>query len=255
MGVGNPYNARLDEHGNSLFNEPSITDNQFIAAISIRAGSRIKLPYFSFRNLEALDPYVDAPGASKVDLFNLIKDYNSPYAMNAPDVGDHWQGQDPVTVKAFSLIENSVALASKYGFTKLIFIADNVSDVTGIVQVTAINWQTFLNIAPDDVVFLVNLFKAKFISEIFLSETASGRESLYMECHVELTGTSKVYLKYNGWDANWYTAPTYANSLYGPVVTINQEAMQYSATQINSVVGTLADALNPMNGAYTPSVY
>lgn len=253
--MGNPYNSSVGEHGQSLFNEPSITDNQFIGAISAVVGSRVKIPYFSFRAIEALDPLVDAPGASRVDLFNTYKDEQFAYAMPSPETGDHWNGQDPVTVKAFSFIENSVALATKYGFTKLLFIASNMSDVTGAVQVNAVNWKNFLTIAEQDVVYLVEIFKTKFISEIFLSETSAGRIPVYMECHVDLLGTSKVYLQYDQWPANWYTAPTYANSLYSSVVTSNQSTMQHSAEQINSVVNTLGHALSPMNRIYTPSVY
>lgn len=232
---GNEYNSTMG----SYFKEPSITDNMFISALSAASGSRVKLPHFDYSTVEMLDQSVD----SRTQLFNLTRDYLSPQELRSPEVGEHWQGQDPVTVKAFSLIENCVALATKYAFVKLAFIASNMGDIIGTIDVNVMDFKSFMDVAEDDYTFIVNAFKAKFVTDIFLSETNCGSIPMYMECHVDLLGTSKVFLQYAGYPASWYTAPSYANSLYSSVVTASKNTMDHSADQIHGVVESLTNAL------------
>jgi len=97
--------------------------------------------------------------------------------------------------------------------------------------------------------YLLEIFKEKFITEIFLNETNSGMIPMHMEGYIDLIGTSKINLSYAGYPNNWYTIPTFANSLFSPVVTIDKSALDYTSFQFNTVIDALSNNFN-MNRPY-----
>jgi hypothetical protein len=144
------------------------------------------------------------------------------------------------TVKAYALLESCTALASKYGFVKFSFSASNMVDVTGQIHTTLLGMNSFLRLQQQDMSYLVDVFFRNFIDQIFIAETYSGRHSLHMECHINLAGTSKIYLEFAGFHGKWYTAPTFANSTYSPVITRDLAHVTYGAEQLNAMVEYLA---------------
>lgn len=78
--------------------------------------------------------------------------------------------------------------------------------------------------------------------EIFLNETNMGRIPVYMECYVDLLGTTKIYLEYGGYQGVWFTAPTFANSLYRPEITTDQGMVEVAATHIGQAIEAIAQS-------------
>jgi len=220
--------------------EPSVADNRFIKYLSRLAGFKTTREVFNFNQLMSIDNTI----YTRFKLINLNKDYVNPVMASTPEVGDYWHGQDPVTVKAYSLIENAVSLAVKYGFNVLYFTASNMSNPTGLAEVFITNFNSFINLEEHDFNYLLEIFKEKFITEVFLNETNAGRIPMHMEGYIDLIGTSKINLSYAGFPSNWYTIPTFANSLFSPVVTIDKNAFDYTSFQLNQVIDTLANEHN-----------
>ncbi len=216
--------------------EPSINDNRFIKYLSRAAGYRFTSDTFNFEQLMRIDNTV----FNRFKLINITKDYVNPVMASTPEVGDYWHGQDMVTVKAYSLIESSVALATKYGFNKLYFTASNMSSPTMTPEVFITNFNSFMNLHEQDFNYLLEIFKRKFMEEVFLSETNSGTIPMHLEAYVDLLGTTKINLTYAGFPTNWYTIPTTANSLFSPVVTIDRETFDYTTHQLSTVIDTLS---------------
>ncbi len=217
--------------------EPSINDNRFLKYLSRSGGyNSIVSSVFNFQQLLNIDPSV----YGRFKVLNITKDYVNPVMQATPDVGDYWHGQDPVTVKAYSLIENSVSLALKYGFNKLYFTASNMTNPTGVAEVFITNFNSFINLEEQDFNYILEIFKSKFINDIFLNESNSGTTSLHMEVYVDLLGTTKINLSYAGYPSNWYTIPTFANSLFSPIVTVDKNAVDYMSFQLNSMISTLS---------------
>lgn len=215
--------------------DPSVHDNRFLKYISRMAGYKIVREVFNFQTLMNIDPTI----YNRFKVLNITKNYVDPTISNTPEVGDYWNGQDPVTVKAYSLIENSVSLATKYGFNKIFFTASNMTNPTGIAEVFITNFNSFINLEEMEFNYLLELFKEKFITEIFLNETNSGILPMHLECYIDLLGTSKINLSFAGYPNNWYTIPTFANSNFAPVVTIDKNAIDLSTYQLSGIIESI----------------
>lgn len=238
----NSYQIGSDDPAERFFTEPSINDSSFFRALSRAGGSRVTRPVFAFKALMRMDDTI----YSRFKMYNLTQDFSNPVLTQTPDVGEYWVGQDIVTVKAFSLMENCVAMATRYGFTKLSFMASNMSDMTGQIICTILDFNSFLSLTEQGFNYLLEIFQNKFRDEIFLNETNAGRVPLHMECHINLLGTSKVYLEYAGYQGKWFTVPTYASSHYSAVLSTDQGMVDYSASELNRALGGLVEAQPPM---------
>ena len=216
--------------------EPSINDNRFLKYLSRMGGFMNVRETFKFGQLMQIDNTI----YNRFTVAKLTKDYVNPLTACTPEVGDYWTGQDPVTVKAYSLIEASVALAVKYGFSNLYFTASNMATPTGMAEVFITNFNSFINLEEHDFNFLLEIFKDKFITEIFLNETNAGTLPLHMEMYVDLLGTSKINLSFAGYPSNWYTVPTTANSMFSPVLTIDRNSFDVTSQHLGTVIDALS---------------
>lgn len=226
--------------------EPSIHDNRFLKFISRAAGFKIVREFFTFQALMNVDPTI----YNRFQVLNITKNYVDPTMMQTPEVGDFWHGQDPVTVKAYSLIENSVSLATKYGFNKIYFSASNMANPMGVAEVFITNFNSFINLEEQEFSYLLEIFKEKFVTEIFLNETNGGILPMHMEGYIDLLGTSKINLTFAGYPSNWYTIPTFASSLFAPVVSIDKQAVDFMSFQLGSVIDTLTTQHNMPQSYY-----
>lgn len=239
------YEVAEQDSINTRVPEPSINDNRFIRYISAMAGYKTVRDRFNFQQLMNIDNTI----YNRFKVINLNKDFVNPMLAQTPEVGDYWEGQDPVTIKAYSLIENSVSMATKYGFNKLFFTASNMTNPTGVAEVFITNFGSFINLDEHDFNFLLEIFKEKFVTEIFLSETNSSAIPMHMEVYIDLLGTSKIQLSYAGYPSNWYTIPTTANSLFSPVITNDKETFDYVSHNLGTVIDTISSNEN-VNRSY-----
>lgn len=234
----NSYEIAEDVSSARHFQEANMGETAFIRYLSRIAGYSTSQPMFTMGHLMRIDPTI----YDRFEVFNLTSDFSSPILSATPETGEFWHGQDIVTTKAHSLLENCVALATKYGFQKLSFSATNMAGPAMGTQMGILDFNSFLSVSQQDFSYLLEIFKDKFNLEIFLNETNSGTLPLTMECHIDLLGASKIYLEFAGFHGKWYTAPTFANSLYSPVVTMGDETLSIAASHIGSIVNTLMDA-------------
>ena len=230
----------------SALAEPSMHDNRFMKYLSRTIGYKIVREFFPFQALMNIDPSI----YNRFKVINLTKNYVDPTTSMTPDVGDYWHGQDPVTVKAYSLIENAVSLATKYGFNKIFFTASNMTNPTGMVDVFITNFNSFINLEEHEFNYLLEIFKEKFVTEIFLNETNSGILPMHLEAYIDLLGTSKINLSFAGYPSNWYTIPTFANSLFAPVVSIDKQAVDMTSFQLGQVIESLNSQHNQNRSFY-----
>lgn len=234
----NAYQMGSSDPAEKFFTEPSVNECAFVRTLSRAAGFRNVVGNFTFSAMMSMDPTV----YDRFELFNTTSDFSNPLLTRTPEVGEDWVGQDMITTRAYSLMSNSVAMATKYGFTRLYFIATNKMDVTGTYSCSITNWKSFLSVSQQDQNYLIDLFKDRFNMEIFLNETNMGRVPVYMECYVDLLGTTKIYLEYGGYQGVWFTAPTFANSLYRPEITTDQGMVEVAATHIGQAIEAIAQS-------------
>lgn len=223
--------------------EPSLSDNRFARYISRAEGFRTVREMFSFAQLGNLDPTI----YDRFKLIQINRNLRDPNLATTPDNGDFWHGQDPVTVKAYSIIENSVGLATKYGFNKLYFIASNMTGPAAGTDIYITNFNSFINLDQQDFNYLLEMFKSKFVTDVFMSESFGGSVPLHIEMYVDLLGSTKLNLSYAGYQPNWYTIPTFANSLFNPITTPSKQEVEYTTTQMYNVIDALTNLNQTVN--------
>lgn len=236
----NSYEISEQSSLDSKVPEPAIADNRFLKYLGRLGGWKNAREIFNFNSLMKIDNTI----FSRFKLIDLTKDIVDPTMQQTPEIGDFWHGQDPVTLKAYSLLENSAGLAIKYGFNKLYFSASNMSNPQGLVDIFITNFMSFINLEEHDFNFLLEIFKEKFLQEVFLNETQAGRVPLHVDVYIDLLGTSKIYVQYANYPANWYTTPTFANSLFSQVTTLDKNAFDHTSFQLNQVIDTLSNNQN-----------
>lgn len=234
----NSYSIADEDHSARFFQEASINETPFIRYLSKISGFRSTTPTFNMGNLMTIDNTI----YDRFEMFNLTNDFSSPLLSATPEVGEYWHGQDICTVKAYSIIENTVALATKYGFTKLSFSATNMDGPTQELRIGITSFNSFLSLGEQDFNYLLEIFKDRFNVEIFMNETSCGVIPMAVECHVDLMGASKIYLQFSGYPGTWYTIPTFASSLFSPVITLSQDSLDAAAVEVSNVLSTVLDA-------------
>ena len=242
----NSYNIETDDRTNRYFAEESMMTNAFIRLVNRLAGYMEPRPMFAFKDLLR----VDATVVQRDRVWALEEAYKNPIYQNTPDVGEHWYGQDPDTVKAHPIIEASVALANKLGFTKISFKATNKT-TTSEIMVGILNWTSFLEIDEQSFYVLCEHFKQQFIDQIFLNETAMGRQPLFVEVHIDMIRASKIYIEYYNSYGTWYTLPTFANSAFTSILTNDANMVADAAIQLNNVIDQITPKSSIHSGNFT----
>lgn len=217
--------------------EPSISDNRFIKYLSAAAGFISIREAFEFEQLMMIDPTIH----DRFTLVQLNKDYVDPMMARTPTMGEYWHGTDPVTLKAYSLIESCVALATKSGFNKLFFTATNMANPTGTFDIMITNFNSFTSLGERDLSYLLEYFRNKIELDVLIPETNGGRLPIFMEMYVDLVGTSKINLEYAGYPQTWYTIPTSANSLFSPVMTFDKDSLDAVSVGFHEVTNSLVE--------------
>lgn len=236
----NSYEIHDETTTNNSILEPSINDNRFVKFLSLKGGFRVVKETFSFQQLM----WVDESIYNRFKLINITKNYMDASILATPDVGDFWHGSDPVTLKAYSLIESSVAMAMKYGFNKLNFTVTNMSSPSTTADIIITNFGSFINLDESDFSYLLEVFKSKYITDVFIGETMGGVVPIYAEVFVDILGTSKIKLSYGCFPENWYTIPTAANSMFSPMVTNDIGTLDVVTNQFNRMIESVTGNYN-----------
>lgn len=216
--------------------EAGIENADFIHFLSRMNGNRVVKNDFLFSNLLGVDPTIQ----DRFILYRTTQDYTNPVSQQTPEVGDYWHGQDMETVKAYSLIENSVAMAVKYGFTRITFSVSNTTPPMFQPYMVIMDYSSYMTLSEQYFVSLLDMFRDDYLQNIYMNECDLGRISLNLECHIDLLGTSKIYLEYAGQYGRWFTIPTFANSEFSPVLTYDADMLNYAAEQVSSLATSVA---------------
>lgn len=234
----NDYHVNTDS-ATRFVPESSINDNRFLKFISRLEGYSYTTNSFIFESLMHLDRTI----YDRFKVLNITKNIIDPLLANTPSVGEYWNSKDPVTIKAYEIIEASVAMALKFGFSKLYFTASNMITPTGEVNIVITNFNSFMNLDERSFAMLLDLFKTEYVNLAFMDYTHLNRIPVHLEVYVDILGTSKIFLQYAGYPGNWYTIPTFANSLITPVVTMDENVVDFNSRLLQSVIDDVASIL------------
>lgn len=244
VGINNLNTPNFDEtfESNSTYsinssNEPNFTDNYFFKYLRMKTQRRGGNT-FSFKDLFDLDTTI----YDRFKLIELTKSNIDVFAANSPQTGEYWTGRDMITLTAYSVIEASVATALRYGFTKLYFTATNMADPLSTPYVIISSFNSFLKVDQDTIFSLLESFKQNFLNSIFMDETHGNTIPMELFVMVDIMGTTKVSIKAPGTPETWFTIPTFANSLFAPVVTVNKQAFDDLSHNVSALVEQINEA-------------
>lgn len=236
---GNATEQSLATNAINRFNDPDIKNNQFLRILGHVNGSR-RYGVFSLGELIRLDPSID----HRFKLFDITKQFADVTTASTPNVGENWDGQDGTTLSAYSIIEASVGLSTKYGFSKLHFTCSNAFDATGTPYVVISYYKSLINLDDMQYSQLLELFKAAFISNVFMDQTNNNATNLTVHMYVDLFGTSKLSIVDSYGRDTWFTIPTFANSSFSPILTIDKGNLDHMGNQVNGIVDWLGSNLS-----------
>lgn len=213
-------------------NDPDIKNNKFLKYLSMVNGQMRRYGTFSFGELTNIDPSIN----TRFKLLNITKDIVDVSLQSSPVVGEYWHGQDRNTIMAYSIIESSVSIATQFGFSKLYFTATNMYDATGAPYVIITYYSSILNLEEAAFNQLLDIFKTTFMDSVFLDETQGNAQPLTLNVYVDILGTSKVsIIDANGYEV-WYTIPTFANSAFTPILTIDKANLDNLSYQVDNII-------------------
>jgi hypothetical protein len=215
--------------------EVNLTANIFIQYLRHKAG-RTHLYSFVFTDLLGIDATI----ADRFKLINITKE--DGLLAQTPQVGEFWHGQDRETLVAYSVIETAVATALQYGFVKMHCTVSNMYDPTGNVYAMITNFQSYIQLPDDQLHMLAEMFKNNIINKSFIDLTFGNRVPCTMNIYVDVFGTTKLSLSYNGPHETWYTIPAFANSLFAPIVTMNKNGLDTLAQDVQYIVEEIVNA-------------
>jgi hypothetical protein len=218
--------------------DPDIKNNQFLRTLSHVNNTR-RYGVFTFGELTVLDRSIE----DRFQLLNITKEFVDVSVAGTPSVGEYWHGQDATTLMAYSIIEATVSLATRYGFSKMHFSCSNTYDPTGTPYVIISNYKSLINLGQAEGYRLVELFKSAFLSNVFMDETRNNTLPLSLHVYVDVFGTSKVAIVDSYGRDVWYTIPTFANTSFSPILTVDKANLDNLGVGVTGMVDWLGSNL------------
>lgn len=222
--------------------EPSIGSNMFLRYLGKLSGYNCSMQTFNFNALLEMDKTI-------YDRFEFIEKKQVLRAQNshAPEVGEHWLGQDMLTLKAYSLLESSVSQVTGNGFNKLEFIATNMNNPMGRMEVSILNFHGFIHLDETSTKYLLDRFCRYMEHSVLIPETSGGAVPIFIEVHIDLLSTSRINIQYDNQGPVWFTAPTVANSGYAPVVTNDTGTIDVIGEQVANLANYVSEGTMRQN--------
>lgn len=189
------------------FNEISHS-NPFLATMSNIKGSPRTISSFSLRDLQLIDhelPTIEVRKATGTALVKQARRSNSA----------SWNGADETTKMATYILNTVTALAMSLSITKLHFSSHN--HTVGAEVITTIFEDTY-TVSTNSIVALGQTFQARFNNEIAKEISYNGQVPFNMEVTMDIFGSTRIVLSYDGKEAIPYEDPTYADAMRSPVI-------------------------------------
>lgn len=239
------------DYSDRLAKEATPAGDAFLKACKDIEGKVFATGTFQFQTLRTIDP--EGTNNNWYVAHRTYGGVNDPLA-NTPSVGEYWNGQDPVTSMAHSVIQEGMALARRCLLDNVTIFIDNTTGVVFSAEMQALvtSAKSYLNISGVDEMRMAEMFKNRFFSEVYASRTGMGSIPFVMDLYIVKHGVSKVRISYAGFPEKWYTLPTTYASYIAPVINPDFGTKQYNVEIMKNLIGKAADAssLKPAQNIY-----
>jgi len=181
----------------------------------------------AINNIKLDDLRVMDPNALNVCHINVTPQSN-------PDVQyESWGGSDAATVAASAIAHSVPAIMAKYGIRVVDFNGSNIYGQTGVNVIGTAGVDDFVK--EED----IKAFEEEIENRVFSMLTHRNAINLTLVGRFDLFGNSQFTMEWDCEDARHYLVPTFANSLFPPVIAPDLSYLDHMAREIDTAFASL----------------
>lgn len=198
---------------------------------------------FQLKDLLQLDN-----NAMRPEVAQFIK-LNAQGMMKIPRVGETQTWHNPADRTAWisSVLINTVpTILIELGVSVMTFSATNEGQ--GGQNMVVINGA--MDIAGTNISRNLDVFKTRFIHEVMRGLTHQNAVTYQLFMSVDLYGHTTIDISYDSSPMTRYVAPSFADSLFSPIITTNENILRSNAHDFNRIL----ENVNAASGGFIPSI-
>lgn len=217
--------------------EHPLYENMFFHFIS---NSRPGSPANEFTLNELIKLQADL--ANRTRFIKLTEYMRAHSALPTPEAGNsaHWAGVDIVTQKAAFLIESIPAIMMQSLMSVVSFRATNF----GMHGQNQIVFSDIRSISKVPNTTIAALFKNLFEQMILPDITMGGMIPYSLEMSCDVSGDTWVTLQLDTQPAMTFSAPSFSDSLYSPVITTSRDHFEETGYKMNTLISHISENLS-----------
>lgn len=218
--------------------------NPFLATLSNIKGSAKTVSSFTLRDLQLIDPELPSPEIRKATGMALAKQARRGDTQT-------WNGADEGTKIATYLLNTVTALALSLSITKLHFSSHNH---TVNAEVCTTVFEDTYSISTNNIIGLGQSFLTKFNNEIAREISLNGQIPFNVEMTMDIFGSTRIHLAYDGKQMVPYEDPTYADAMRSPVIQPTQGGFVNLVHDMESLFSNIQPSTTVMKSVDLPMV-
>ncbi len=211
-GLSDNYTSILDSALDKFEGAP-LTENPFLRMLSGAYGASLRaVTDFSLEILNQIDPMLQHKVkyiAPQGQLKSTLPTVNS---------GEYWHTQTRETLAATIILNSISAMMFELMISKVKLVSTNFA-VNG--QMTT-NFYSAMSLTGMDVSPYLQQLKDRIERELMYDLTFMNQDSYQLMVEIDLFGSSSIQIGFGGQPMVPYIQPTFADSLFSPVITSNQ---------------------------------
>lgn len=213
-------------------------NNRFLTFL----GELTNKPYtnsFTISDLTLLDPTLRTDD-DRIHVLEAI--YNGIM----PNDAMHANGSDYVTLSAIKINTYLPSIMCQFGIATLQFNATNevIGQIGDEVIITGFTTTSRFDLTP----ILIEKLKNRIANEILTSVSENGLISYNVIVDCSLIGNTSIMLGVQGQPPVPYILPTYADSLFAPIITTSKQDLDNLSSSFNNLGAAVRDGVNMTPG-------
>lgn len=224
--------------------EPQVLANPFFAWLRNSSELLVTPKEFSWNDIKALDPNVNKK-------IVLIKRKTAAPMPRYGDTGG-WLGQDNTTVVATTLVNAIPALALRNMLASIHFSITN-DTIDRSFTANPLSNPPFTSFVDNDLngIQNVNAFLFQLETDLLREITRNGVDVIRLKFFCDINGVTSLKLSINNEQERDFTAATYADSTFIPVIGKRQDFSNLVAG-LDTALVTITDGMSTLGGYYHP---
>lgn len=185
---------------------------------------------FTMKDISALDPMV----GSKTTYFKSSELMKIATVMPTVEAGmtEHWMGSDIVTQMS-SMLASAIPTIMLRSLISVVSFRSTNHDIGGRHTMAFMDVKSISN---TEVHTLTSLFQRLFEQTILPDLTQNGMVPYMLDMSCDITGDTWITLKLDSYPSITFTAPSFCDSLFTPVITTNYNHLVDSAVKMDGLL-------------------